>query len=301
VEHFLHLMENVSTQIVLASIKATSLMSLSKKYRKGNQLYDNMVQMLIGDKVNRGKDQKYISNDIDSDDPNDVKKCKNIFIDQAIDLYDKNQFTWKDIVAESKTIVAASFETTAVGMFSTIVFLAMHPEVQERLFDEIKTAFPEKDFEMQYEDMKDLTYLSMVINEVLRLTPSVPLIARYVDEDLKINEDLILPKGVEIVISIFSLHRRKDLWGENANQFDPERFSPENITKIHPHAYIPFSKGVRNCIGWRYALFALKIGIASLVRNFRFETDMKFDDLSFVENISIKYAVEPKIKLFQRV
>jgi len=125
----------------------------------------------------------------------------------------------------------------------------MHPEVQERLFDEIKTVFPDKNFEMEYDHFHQLTYLDMVINEVHRLSPSIPLIGRQAVEDTQIDKDLILPKGLQIIISIYHLHRRKDIWGESADKFDPDRFSSENFRQVHPFAFIPFSKGPRNCIG----------------------------------------------------
>lgn len=60
---------------------------------------------------------------------------------------------------------------------------------------------------------------------------------------------MTVPAGVEMCIGIFTLHRNKDIWGPNVNEFDPDRFLPENSKNRHPYAYIPFSSGVRNCIG----------------------------------------------------
>lgn len=67
--------------------------------------------------------------------------------------------------------------------------LATHPEVQERLYDEIINIFPEKDFEMEYEHLEQLPYLDMIINETLRLAPSIPLIGRHVTKDMPLTKD----------------------------------------------------------------------------------------------------------------
>lgn len=142
-----------------------------------------------------------------------------------------------------------SFETTSNCVFSTLVMLAMHPNIQEKVYEELCCVFPERDFEMAFEDMKQLPYLDMVINETMRLAPPVPLIGRQVDRDIHLNKDLQLPKGLQIFISIYNLHRRTDIWGPNAANFDPKNFLPKNIANRHPYAFIPFSKGMRNCIG----------------------------------------------------
>jgi len=300
ITNFKYTIGAITPQILLSSVGLNGLTKFNRKFHKALGVTREFVYELIKDKLRRGEKTKYFSNDSSTDDTIGLKKEKNIFIDQAMDIYLKKLFTWNDLVAESNTIMAASFETTANGMFSALVFLAMHPEVQERLFDEIKLHFPDKDFVMEYDDFEHLPYLSMVINEVLRLSPSVPVFARQVAEDVKLDENLILPKGLQILISIYNLHRRKDIWGEDADKFDPDRFSAENMADMHPFAYIPFSKGARNCIGWRYALFVLRIVLAGIVRNFRFETDMKYEDIHFYENITIAYEVEPKLRIYRR-
>lgn len=128
--------------------------------------------------------------------------------------------------------------------------LAMHPDVQEKLFEEIVDVFPDKEFEVQYDQLQNLNYLDRVINETLRVAPSIPFVARHVVRDFKISADLpIIPKGMQIGISLYHMHRREDIWGPSAHLFNPDNFLPENIRDLHPYAFIPFSKGIRNCIG----------------------------------------------------
>lgn len=88
----------------------------------------------------------------------------------------------------------------------------------------------------------------MCIKEEMRLFPAGPLTVRKVDRPLKIGKYDIQP-GAEILISYYNLHRDPMYWGENSNEYHPERFSSQNIDKIKPGTYFPFGGGARNCIG----------------------------------------------------
>ena len=127
--------------------------------------------------------------------------------------------------------------------------LAMHPQYQEKLYEELCSVFPQKAFTFTYEDIQELPYLNMVINETLRLQPSAPLIIRQTKENIQLDDNVRLPAGVQVVVPLFHLHRRKDIWGPMADKFNPDNFLPSNLKDKHACAFIPFSKGSRNCIG----------------------------------------------------
>ena len=130
------------------------------------------------------------------------------------------------------------------------MLLAMFPEYQEKVYEELKTVFPSKgSFNVSYSEVMELKYLDMVINESMRIISPVPLIGRQTSDVLKLSNGQIIPKNLTIMISIFHTHRRKDIWGPNAETFYPDHFLPSNMENIHPYAYLPFTKGVRNCIG----------------------------------------------------
>lgn len=99
-----------------------------------------------------------------------------------------------------------------------------------------------------YQELQNLPYTEMCIKESLRLYPSVPLIARIASDDFRIPSGYLVPKGVELLIHIYDLHRNSDIY-PNPEKFDPDRFLPENTTNRHAFAYLPFSGGPRNCIG----------------------------------------------------
>jgi len=90
------------------------------------------------------------------------------------------------------------------------------------------------------------------------------------------------------------------LWGDDADKFKPERFEPEKFEKIHPYAYLPFSRGPRNCIGYHYALNSLKVILAHFFRNFKVSTDLKIEDIEFEFLIISKVVQGYMVKLDKR-
>lgn len=138
--------------------------------------------------------------------------------------------------------------TTSLNVSFNILFLAMHPEVQEQVVSEMRQIFYDKSVPMTLENLSKLNYLDLVIKETHRLCPALPTIARVTQGEVDLD-GFKVPKGVDILVNIWSLHRLKEHWGPDADKFNPDRFLPENSVKRHPYSYIPFSVGPRNCIG----------------------------------------------------
>jgi cytochrome P450 len=178
-------------------------------------------------------------------EPEDVFKPQ-LFIDQLL-LSDKLQDD--EILHEARTMVAAGSETTALTVANAVLLLAMFPETQAKLAKEADDFWlAHGDEKIDAENFNQLIYLDMVIKETLRLMTSVPIIARTTHSDFDLGP-LVVKPGVFVWINIFSLHRSPKYWGEDAEQFRPERFAPECADKINLNAFIPFSAGARNCVG----------------------------------------------------
>jgi len=124
----------------------------------------------------------------------------------------------------------------------------MHPSYQEKTFQEINTTLTE-DSEITLSHIQNFKYLDMVISESMRVIAPVPIVARQTSKDFQLSNEFVIPKGVQIAINIFSLHRNKSIWGSDSNSFNPEHFSRQNCAERHPYSFIPFTKGMRNCIG----------------------------------------------------
>lgn len=131
-----------------------------------------------------------------------------------------------------------------------MMLLAMFPQYQDKVFDEVCSIFSSKDDnEVTYSDTQQMFYLDMVINETMRVMAPVPLVARQTEQEVRLSNDIVIPKGLQVAIDIFNMHRRTDIWGHEAHIFNPDNFLPSNLDGKHPYAFIPFTKGIRNCIG----------------------------------------------------
>jgi cytochrome P450 len=104
-----------------------------------------------------------------------------------------------------------------------------------------------------YQEIKDMRYMNWVIKEVLRLYPPVPFNARVATKDTILptgggkngTDPVFLPKGARVVYQVFSMHRRRDIWGDDVNEFKPERWET-----VRPgFGYLPFNGGPRICPG----------------------------------------------------
>lgn len=138
-------------------------------------------------------------------------------------------------------------DTTAAALTWSLFELGHHPEVQEHVYEELQKIFGDSDRPPTYQDLMDMTYLKRVVQEALRLYPSVPVISRRFETDMHLRE-YVVPAHTEIVLVLYHIHRNPDIFPE-PEKFDPDRFLPEAVEKRHPFAYIPFSAGQRNCVG----------------------------------------------------
>ncbi|XP_045463873.1 uncharacterized protein LOC123673437 [Harmonia axyridis] len=182
------------------------------------------------------------------------------------------QLTDVDITAQVFVYFLAGFEAVATQICLTILELAIHSDVQNRLIDEIDRNWPE-DREPNYNEVINMPYLDMVVSESLRKWPNGILTDRIVTKEYTIQPELpgekpvTLKEGTVLMISILGLHNDPKYF-PNPEKFDPERFSPENKSNIHPYTYIPFGIGPRNCIGSRFALLEIKALLFYLFRHF---------------------------------
>ena len=133
-------------------------------------------------------------------------------------------------------------------MTFTLYELALNPEIQERLREEITSGILENDEKLTYEMLFGFKYLEMVINESLRKYPPIPLLFRKCVKDYKIQgTSLVIPNNTTVMINVYSLHHDEEHFPE-PSKFNPERFSDENIKKIKLFTYLPFGEGQRNCM-----------------------------------------------------
>uniref|UniRef100_A0A182VUF4 Cytochrome P450 n=1 Tax=Anopheles minimus TaxID=112268 RepID=A0A182VUF4_9DIPT len=159
-------------------------------------------------------------------------------------------------------------DTTTAGISWVLFLLALHPDVQERVYEEIESIFPLGDNRpATMQDLNELKLLERCIKEALRLYPSVSFFGRTLSEDIQLGGYQV-PAQTIVGIHAYHVHRDERYYPD-PEKFDPDRFLPENTENRHPYAYIPFSAGPRNCIGQKFALLEEKSLVSSILRRFR--------------------------------
>nr|QWX38537.1 secologanin synthase 2 [Ophiorrhiza pumila] len=171
--------------------------------------------------------------------------------------------TIDDVIEECKLFYFAGQETTGVLLTWTMVLLSKHPEWQERARQEVLQAFGKK--KPEFDKLNHLKYVSMILYEVLRLYPPVFDLNKVIYEDTKLGPYTI-PAGTQIQLPTVMIHRDKNIWGEDAMEFNPMRFANgvAEATK-NQVAFIPFSWGPRVCLGQNFALLQAKLGASRMI------------------------------------
>ena len=166
---------------------------------------------------------------------------------------------------EVVTIFFAGHETTAASMAWAFYLLSEHPEVEERVRDELQTVLNGRI--PTSADLPKLTYTQRVIQEVLRLYPAAYLFAREAVKDDVIDGYPIPPKTL-IFITPYITHRDTRYWPD-PERFDPDRFEPEQVASRPRHIYYPFGEGPHVCIGNNFALMEMQLILAIALQRFR--------------------------------
>jgi cytochrome P450 len=165
------------------------------------------------------------------------------------------------------TFMFGGHETVAVGLAWTWWLLSKHPEVLRKLEAEIDEKLNGE--RPNFENTRQLEYLTRVINESLRIRPPVWLMSRMPTEDDEVGGYRI-PAGSQILISSYVSHNHTDFW-ENPEGFDPERWLPDAVAARPKHAWFPFSGGPHQCIGGYFGLMEMSIVIPQILQRFELE------------------------------
>ncbi|RUS22954.1 cytochrome P450 [Endogone sp. FLAS-F59071] len=180
--------------------------------------------------------------------------------------------TDKELQAQVMTFLAAGHDTTTMSLTWGLWLLARHPETQRKLREEVTPLFKDaldNGKIPSYDDIDALKYLNAVCKEEMRLIPAVPATTRQPIEDVELGGYLV-PKGTTIVIPMIVIHRLPGIWGEDSEEFKPERWFEKPATEISPHEYLPFLVGPRHCIGYKFALMEMKVILGILITQFEF-------------------------------
>ncbi|XP_018561043.1 cytochrome P450 6k1-like [Anoplophora glabripennis] len=203
------------------------------------------------------------------------------------DLCDELNFDGDKVVAQAVQFFVAGYETSSSTLSFTLYELSLQPKIQTKLREEILNNIKQYNG-ITYEGLKQMKYMDMCIYETLRKYPVLPFLDRRCNEDYRIpGTDLIIQEGMPVYIPMMALHYDEKYFPE-PEKYDPERFVEKNSHNVNGLYYMPFGEGPRACIGERFGMLGVKIGLSHILSEFVLERSpdtpvpVKFEPKSFI-------------------
>jgi cytochrome P450 len=167
------------------------------------------------------------------------------------------------LISEILTLIVAGHETTASTLNWTWYLISQHPEVEQRLSNELNDVTTLSEFD----DLPRFLYTRQILDETMRLYPPGWLTTWKALRDDWLGEYFV-PAGTEIYVPPYFIQRHPKIW-EEPDRFNPDRFRPDPSTHRHRLATIPFSAGPRNCVGALFARIEMQIHLMTIARYLR--------------------------------
>jgi len=186
------------------------------------------------------------------------------------------------------TFLIAGHETTSGLLSCTLYALLKHPEVLKKAYEEVDRVLgPDIDARPTYQQVTQLTYITQILKEALRLWPPAPAYGIAPLKDETIGGKYKLKKNTFITILVMALHRDPSVWGPNPDAFDPENFSREAEAARPVNAWKPFGNGQRACIGRGFAMHEAALAIGMILQRFKL-VDVNRYQMHLKETLTIK-------------
>jgi len=270
---------------------------------------DRVTTRLIADKRAQA-----IANEMDDENSKDLMSIL-IRGNEQVGSLEDGKLTDTELKDQILTFLAAGHETTSVTVTWMLHIFSIYPEVQTKVRNEMLAHIGRPSSEdgshpaLTYDALASLPYLGACVKELLRYIPPVPTTSRVAVED-----DTILgyhiPKGTQVFMSPAALHKLKSVFGEDAEEFKPERWLDRDtaaaisgeevaakttyVTTEMNWAYQPFLSGPRNCIGSKFALIETKILLYYLLLNLEYHPAPGF---TFKKAARVTWRPTPGMKL----
>nr|CAD7462715.1 unnamed protein product [Timema tahoe] len=206
------------------------------------------------------------------------KVVRNDFLQLLIQLKNKGKVD-EDLVSKmTDTLLAAQcfvfflagFDTSSTTISCCLHELAVNPDIQERLRKEVDKVLIRHGGKITYEALQDLKYMDSVVDETLRKYPPVGYLTRFCTKAYRIpGTNVRIDKETIVIIPLYAIHHDPKYYPE-PEKFDPERFSEDNIKSRPNFTYLPFGEGPRICIGRRFGLMQVKVGLTALLSKYKF-------------------------------
>ncbi|CAL5094871.1 unnamed protein product [Urochloa decumbens] len=190
-----------------------------------------------------------------------------------------------EIIHECKTFYFAGKETTANLLTWATLLLALHQDWQDKARDEVLKVCG-KNERPNAENLSNLKIVTMVLKETLRLYPPAVFLNRTATRDIKLG-NLDIPAGTRLDFPIIEIHHDRDVWGTDAEEFNPLRFADGK--SYHLGAYLPFGIGPTICVGQNLAMVEAKVALAMTLQRFAFTVSP-----SYVHAPMLTFTLQPQ-------
>ncbi|WP_200304870.1 cytochrome P450 [Streptomyces adelaidensis] len=170
------------------------------------------------------------------------------------------------------TFLVAGHETTSGALSFALHYLAQHPDLADRARAEVDQVWGDTS-RPGYEQVARLRYVRRVLDEALRLWPTAPAFSREAREDTVLGGVHPMRRGAWALVLTAMLHRDPEVWGADAERFDPDRFDAAAVRARPPHTFKPFGTGARACIGRQFALHEATLVLGLLLRRYELRPD----------------------------
>jgi cytochrome P450/NADPH-cytochrome P450 reductase len=186
------------------------------------------------------------------------------------------------------TFLIAGHETTSGLLSCTLYALLKHPEVLKKAYEEVDRVLgPDLNARPTYQQVTQLTYITQILKEALRLWPPAPAYGIAPLQDEVVGGKYKLKKNTFITVLVLALHRDPKVWGPHPDVFDPENFSREAEKNRPLNAWKPFGNGQRACIGRGFAMHEAALAIGMILQRFKLIDHQRYQ-MHLKETLTIK-------------
>lgn len=218
-----------------------------------------------------------------------------IMMNAARDVDNPNALSEANIGYQILTFLIAGHETTSGALSFALYYLATHPEVFERARAEVDEVWGAG--KPEFGQVPKLRYVRRVLDESLRLWPTVPAFGRGARAETTVGDGYRMAAGDWAIVLVTALHR-DPVWGDRPGEFDPDNFLPDRIRARPAHVYKPFGTGERACIGRQFAIHEAVLVLGTILQRFDLHADPSYR-LQVVERLTMMptgFRVQPSTR-----
>ncbi|KAG3118229.1 hypothetical protein PI124_g3464 [Phytophthora idaei] len=240
----------------------------------------------------------------DADSPQRLPDLISLFLAKETNEYrdrDADSVTTYRVKTSPKLIRDMAFNFTAAGRGTTsqslqwfFIMINRYPHVEAKIREELQAKLPQlfdkNSTPPAMNDVQQLIYLEAAIKESLRLNPVAPLIGRTATQDVCFSDGTFIPSGTRVAIPTFAVARLTSIWGEDAAEFNPERWiDPQSgkLLVISPFKFLVFLAGPRSCLGAKLAMLELKVALATVLSKFHLRVMRDPFEIGYDASISL--------------